>query len=172
VTKLIPVTERDRVFLIQAVSRIEKPEYVEDHVEQIIWANANFTYPTYFRNAGQARFYIGGHADSRDVFLLEASSIGGNPEFLPTVLKQYMDIVQRSIKVNKFKAELAAPPGQPQSSLERALRRMGFGREGCLKMEGFDPVTREVTNAVILSYFPDSRRNTKGVPDGQQAEAA
>lgn len=171
-TKLIPVTERDTTFLIQAVSRIEKAEYVEGHVEQILWANANFNYATYYRNAGTPRFYIGGHADSRDVFLLEASSITGNPEFLPSVLKQYMELIQRNIKVSKFKAELAAPPGQPQSRLERALRRMGFGREGCLKMEGFDPVSREVTNAVILSYFPGSRRNTKGVPDGQQEKAA
>jgi hypothetical protein len=169
--KLIPVTERDRAFLIQAVSRIEKAEYVEEHVDQILWANQNFNVPTYYRNQGAPRFYIGGHADSRDVFLLEASSVMGSPVYIPAVLKQYMEKIQKDIKVNKFKAELAAPQGQPQGALERILRRMGFGREGCLKMEGFDPQTRQVTNAVILSYFPKSRRNVKEVSHGEQTQS-
>lgn len=169
--KLIPVTERDRLFLIQAVSRIEQAQYVEDHVNHILWANQNFQVPTYYRNQGTPTFYIGGHADSRDVFLLESSSVAGSPYYLPSVLRQYMAIIQKDIPVNKFKAELAAPQGQPQSALEKALRRMGFGREGCLKMEGFDPISRQVTNAVILSYFPNSRRNRE-VPDDQQTEAA
>lgn len=169
--KLIPITERDKLFLIQAVSRIEKAEYVEGHVDGILWANANFQHKTYYRNAGDARFYIGGHADSRDVFLLESSSVVGSADYLPRVLRDYMALILRDIKVNKFKAEIAAPEGKPQSTVERALRRMGFGREGCLKMEGFDPNSREITNAVILSYFPNSRRNRE-TPDGQQAEAA
>lgn len=169
--ELIAVTRKDRAFLIQAVSRIERPEYVEDHVDMILSANEEYTHPTYYRNAGVATFYVGGHADSRDCFLLEASSVQGSPLYLPTVLRQYMGLMQRAMPINKFKAEIAAPQGQPQSSLEKALRRMGFGREGCLKMEGYDPVSRKLTNAVVLSYFPNSRKN-KEVSDGQQTQAA
>lgn len=157
---LVPVTRADISFLRLAVSRIELPEYVDERVRKILAVNEAAVTPMFYRNPGVAKFYVGGWVDSRNVCTVETSSVGPSPVYIPSIFREFKNLIMAVIPVHKFKVEIATPPGCPAGALEKVLKRhMGFSREGCLKGEGFDPNTRTLTNAVVLAHFPGSRKN-------------